>query len=490
VGGVRFVAAACASAFAALLLAGSAGAVGAFGVTEDAGKYARDGGSSFFAELDGVGMNENAITIYWDPSLPGGMAEPGLLDRTLPNAAAHGVRVVLTVYAARARQFTDSPTAAAQFASFLERLARSYPQLEDFVIGNEPNQPRFWQPQFNPDGTEAAAAAYEELLARCYDVLKSVDPSIRVIGLGLSERGNDNPKAPSNASTSPVRFIQTLGAAYYASGRTRPIMDALAYHPYPASSTDSIAKGLPWPNAGVANLDRIKQAVWDAFHGTAQPTFEGGLGLVVSEIGWQVGVVAPAASVYYGSENVATTDEATQAAIYGELVRRLSCDPTVTDLLFLHLVDERDLSGFQSGLERADGSRRPSYDAVKQAIAETQGRCLGKRATWRHVTRVVGGTVTFTGQAATARADEGAAYASAYVRVFPKRRPNRTAIDRALTSGELEAAEGTVRAGWSIPVRRPARPTRHGLYVLAVSLRAETNGERRSLFLSRPFRVR
>ena len=171
-------------------------------------------------------------------------------------------------------------------------------------------------------------------------------------------------------------------------------MDALAYHPYPASSTDPIAKGLPWPNAGVPNLDRIKQAVWDAFHGTAQPTFESGLGLVVSEVGWQVGVVAPSAWAYSGRENVAVTDEATQAAIYGELVRRLSCDPAVTDLLFLHLIDESDLAGFQSGLERADGSHRSSYDAVKTAIAQTHGACIGTPVMWRHATGVVGGPVS------------------------------------------------------------------------------------------------
>jgi hypothetical protein len=487
---VRILAAAFTSALCALVLAGSAGAIGAFGVTEDAGKYSRDGGGPFFAQLADLGMNENAITIYWDPSLPGGMAEPGLLDRTLPAAAARGVRIVLTVYARRPAQFTQSPTAEAQFTSFLERLARAYPEVKDFVVGNEPNQPRFWQPQFAPDGSEAAGAAYEQLLARCYDVLKSVDPSIRVIGLGLSERGNDNPNAPSNASTSPVRFIQAVGAAYYASGRERPIMDALAYHPYPASSTDPISKGLPWPNAGVPNLDRIKQAVWDAFHGTAQPTFENGLGLVVSEIGWQVGVASPWSSAYQGRENVATTDETTQAVIYGELVRRLSCDPDVTDLLFLHLVDETDLSGFQSGLERADGSPRPSYAAVKQAIAQTHGRCLGKPLGWRHAAGVVGATVRFTGRRATARAEEGASYAAAYVRVAPRRAPSRVWIDQALTSGELQAAEGNLAAGASVALRRPALPVRRGTYVLAVSLRAAMNGDRRSLFLSLPFHVR
>ena len=477
---MRILAAAFSCALCALVLAGSAGAIGAFGVTEDAGKYASDGGGPFFGQLADVGMNENAITIYWDPSLPGGMAEPGLLDRTLPTAAARGIRIVLTVYARRPAQFT----------SFLERLALAYPQVKDFVVGNEPNQPRFWQPQFAADGSEAAGAAYEQLLARCYDVLKSVNPSIRVIGLGLSERGNDDPNAPSNASTSPVRFIQAVGAAYYASGRQRPIMDALAYHPYPASSTDPISKGLPWPNAGVPNLDRIKQAIWDAFHGTAQPTFENGLGLIVSEVGWQVGVVSPWASSYHGRENVATTTETAQAAIYGELVRRLSWDPDVTDLLFLHLADESDLSGFQSGLERADGSHRPSYDAVKQAIALTHGRCLGTPLAWRHATGVVGATVRFAGRRATARADEDAAYAAAYVRVSPKRAPRRAAIDRALTSAELDAAEGNLAAAANLRIRRPALPSRRGTYVLAVSLRAAMNGDRRSLFLSLPFHVR
>src|SRR5207248_1604093 len=162
--------------------------------------------------------------------------------------------------------------------------------------------------------------------------------------------------------------------------------------PYPASSTDPISKGLPWPNAGVANLDRIKQAVWDAFHGTGQPTFESGLGLVISEIGWQVGVAGPSASAYFGHEYVPVTDEAT--------------------------------------------------------------------------------------------------YAAAYVRVSPKRSPSRGAIDRALTSGELDAAEGDVSAGGLMPVTRPPRPARPGTYVLAVSLRAAMTSDRRSLFLSRPVRIR
>ena len=94
---MRKAVAAFACALGALFLTGSAAGVVRYGVTEDAGKYATDGGAGFFAQLNDVGLTENAITIYWDPALPGGMAEPGLLDRTLPYARAAGIRVVLTV---------------------------------------------------------------------------------------------------------------------------------------------------------------------------------------------------------------------------------------------------------------------------------------------------------------------------------------------------------------------------------------------------------
>ena len=65
--------------------------------------------------------------------------------------------------------------------------------MREFVVGNEPNQPRFWQPQFTSAGRGASARSYAALLARSYDALKAVGPEIKVIGLGLSGRGNDVP---------------------------------------------------------------------------------------------------------------------------------------------------------------------------------------------------------------------------------------------------------------------------------------------------------
>ena len=179
-----------------------------------------------------------------------------------------------SIYPDRARAITESPRAAGEFAAFTALVARAFPQVKDFIVGNEPNKARFWQPQFNANRTGAACAAYEPLLAASYDALKAVDPSITVIGVGLGPRGSDNPFATGNLSISPLRCIRDIGRAYRASKRRRPIMDELSFHAHPNADTDQLETGYSWPNAGIPNLARIKQAVWDAFFGTAQPTFE------------------------------------------------------------------------------------------------------------------------------------------------------------------------------------------------------------------------
>ena len=93
----------------------------------------------------------------------------------------------------------DTRRRCRQFASFVAPAgAQTFPTVKDYVIGNEPNQPRFWLPQYRPAGKPLAAAQYLPVLAH-YDALKAVDPTINVIGIGLSPRGNDQPIAPATA---------------------------------------------------------------------------------------------------------------------------------------------------------------------------------------------------------------------------------------------------------------------------------------------------
>ena len=376
----------------ALALAGAAQGSLEVGVTEDAGK-ASDGGAAFFASLTDIGLTANRVSIQWDAANPTVIQSQAEIESWIPQAQAAHTRIIFAVSPMDARGMTNSPVAVPQFVAFVQHLAQTFPTVKDYVIGNEPNQPRFWLPQFDPSGKALSAAAYLPFLAQSYDALKAVDPAITVIGIGLSPRGNDLPNATSNASRSPVRFLRDLGVAYRASKRTKPLMDELAFHPYPSTSRDSVTTGYVWPNAGMPNLDRIKQAVWDAFHGTAQTpfaepgkTFAKPLLFDLDEVGWQVGVLPALAPLYSGVENGPTTDEATQAQIYGDLIKQAACDPTVRLLSFFHLADELDL---RTGLIRADGSHRPSYDAVKAMIALTHGDCQAAITPWVHAPGVV-----------------------------------------------------------------------------------------------------
>jgi hypothetical protein len=364
------------------------------GANDDTGKFATDGGAAFYARMAELGLRQTVLTVRWQPSEPDAIQHAEFLDRSVPAAVEHGIAVVFAVYPYPPRELETGLATPAGFAAYLTRLAERYPQVRQYVVGNEPNQPAFWRPQLHRrTGSIVSAARFGRFLAAGYDALKAVDPEITVVGVGLSPRGNDRASARSNVSTSPVRFLAALGAWYRRSGRTEPLMDGFSYHPYPWSAKDPPTRAYAWPNAGFADLARIKQALWDAFAGTPQPTTADGLGLYLDEVGWQVDTTAD--SGYTGLENVPTTGERRQAAIYGRLVRLAACDPAVAQLNFFGFYDDvpRD-SGFQSALHRVDGTPRASAGAVAAAIRATEAGCPGKLVRWRPARNVTGASLT------------------------------------------------------------------------------------------------
>jgi hypothetical protein len=394
---MRSILSVAAALLCGLSLATAAGAMPIFGVSDDRGKYDDDGGAWFFSELQAAGLAANKMTVNWDPADPLTITERAFLDRALPEAEKLGVHLSLGVHIGKARSITSDPDNLEKFTQWLRILAASYPQVKEFVIGNEPNLTRFWQPQFNADGSPASGIAFAKFLAASYDALKEVNEEIVVVGVGLSPRGNDMPKAKSNVSTSPVKFIHDLGIGYRKLDRDKPIMDVFGFHPYPKRDRDPLARGYQWPNAGVANLNRIKQAVWDAFHDTGQPTFaepdfeqERPLTFKLDEVGWQVAIPRRSRRAYYGRESIRPTTEKAQAKIYSELIRKVACDPSVSELLFFGLVDEPNLDRWQAGLLRADRSRRPAWATVRAAIGKG---CRGRLPVWRHTESVVGAKV-------------------------------------------------------------------------------------------------
>ena len=477
--GLKSILAGVVTAFAALALAGVAGGA-EFGITDDTGKYADDGGASFFSTLNDLGVTENRVTVLWDPANPTTITEQAFLDRSVPQATARGISLVFNIWPARASGLADTPNGVQLFAQFAAKVAQRYPQVTRIGCLNEGNQPRFHQPQYDASGQGVAGALQEAAMAACYDALKAVNPAIDVIGFGFSPRGNDDPKAPSNVSHSPIRLLKEIGDAYRASGRTLPIADDVGMHCYPNVNTDPPTDGYVWPNVGCANLDRFKQAWWDAFHGTAQPVFQdsapGGTGPFVrfflDEVGYQAAVPSAAASAYSDTENVPTLDEATQAAYYTQLIATIACDPTVALLNIFPLVDEKSLSGWQSGLELADGTHRASYAAVKAAVAANH-QCQGTPHAWSHTTRVLGGNANFRGlgKSLVLGASEGFSYK---VRVLHGKK---------LVGSRL----GLRTAPTTLLVTLPK--LKRGSYRVSVQLTAETNPARISIF-TKTFRKR
>ena len=391
---MRSLPAVCASVLGALLLLPApASAAVSVGVNDDSGKYA-DGAPEFWTTLKSNGLEQNAVTVLWDEMQPDSILEERLLNSSLAAAQAAGVRVVFDVYPVHSRAFTQGGATPQQFGAFLAKLAQAFPQVTEYVVMNECNQTRFVNPQFDARGQNQSAAICGRALAAGYDALKAVDPSIFVWGIGLSPRGNDNPTAASNVSTSPVKFLASLGRGYRSSGRTRPLMDGFDFHPYPIPQSLPFATGYAdADNASVSNLPRVYQAFYEAFDGTSQPTIGqqagGGLPVSLNEVGiqtdssgWDGYTGAETAATAAGGVRGDTATEAFQAAWYVQMLDLVACDPDVKVVNIFHLVDETDLRGWQSGLYYVGYFPKSSAAAVRRWIAETGGACRGTPAPW------------------------------------------------------------------------------------------------------------
>ena len=480
---MRKIAAAAAVLFA-LVTVGSAGAALKVGVAEDTTGYS-DGGAAIFNQMHGTGMSVVRMTVIWDETRPTTIQGQDVLTRAANAAVAKGLEVAISVTVARATSVTATPNGASLFANYCLLVAKAFPKVRSLIIGNEPNQPRFWGPQFDAQGNFVSGAAYEQVLAKAYDLLKGYDRSLGVVGIGLSPRGGDDPHKTNHIDTSPVHFIHDVGAAYRASARSAPLMDDVAFHPYPNpnSTADTPSKGYQWPNAGLTQLDRLQQAFWDAFNGTGQPTFaetgktaKGGRAVqwILDETAYQVSTEGLAS--YIGAEPNQLVSEALQARYYAEIVSMYECSPLVSTFLFFHWVDETNRVGYQSGFQTALGQVRPAAATVKSAIS---AGCTGRQVAWKHASGVVGAVAHFdrgSGFAFTATATENFTYSAGVYRVAGK----------SAKGTPVATGKGTSKAYWTLGVKLPGKLA-HGTYVYRITLRAAMNPARTSVFTSKPF---
>lgn len=329
-------------------------------------------GSAAVAPAAELGGRAFRLTTLWEPGQTAlAAAEAAKLDRA--TSAASGQRLVLAVYASAGTKAPQDAAGRTAYCTYVQALLARYPSIRDVVIWNEPNKNLFWSPQ------AGAPAAYEALLARCYDLLPA---SVNVIGLALSSTGNDDA-----GSTSPGAFIRGVGDAYRTSGRTARLFDTVAHHPYGLDAAER-----PWRKhiaakpIGLGDWNKLMYNLYLAFDGTAQPLpGEEDVRIWYTESGSQTAVDA-GKSGYTGAENVATVpddaggepetpappetsaapDQRTQAL---DAIRLAACQPGVAAYFNFLLADEPRLEGWQSGPLWVDRTPKDSWPAFRQAIA-------------------------------------------------------------------------------------------------------------------------
>jgi hypothetical protein len=328
-----------------------------------------------------AGLDSIRMTVPWER----GRVEPedvelSRLKNAVSAANLSGVRVYLSIaWGSRNTPLTDEYRD--QYAQFVQTLANDLPTVRHFTIGNEPNLNRFWLPQFGPNGEDVAASGYELVLAAAYDALKGVSSKIVVIGGAVSPRGGDDPFAP-RLTHSPTTFIPDLGAAYRASGRTKPIMDIFAFHPYQdTSSTPPTTRHPNSTTVSIADYDKLVALLGKAFDGTAQAGST--VPVLYNEFGVEAQVPPAKASLYTGTEPTTTkpAPEDVQGAFYRQAIQLAFCQPTVQGIFLFQLIDEPALLGWQSGVYYADGTPKTSRATVAAAAAASRRgvvtRCNG-----------------------------------------------------------------------------------------------------------------
>jgi hypothetical protein len=363
--------------FAALVLVPTAHAGGpslVVGVVEDAARASTLAQAQAEVNLArAAGFRALRLSQVWAP----GETRPAAGDLEALRNAATAARLAamdlyLTVmnFGSRTTPLTEKDRA--DFAAFAAELAKSV-QPRYLIVGNEPNINRFWLPQFAPDGSNAAAVAYEALLAETYDAVKAASARVIVLGGALSPRGGDDPTS-SRHTHSPTAFIRDLGAAYRATARPKSIMDGFVIHPYEDNSSVEPVKGIH-PNTttiAIADYDKLVRLLGEAFDGTGQRGST--LPIYYGEFGVESTVPAAKAAAYTGSEarTIRPVAPATQARFYRQAVELAFCHPNVRALLLFHTRDEQDFDRWQSGIYYVDGSPKAAVAAVRKAIDEAK----------------------------------------------------------------------------------------------------------------------
>lgn len=279
-----------------------------------------------FSDMVSIGLKWVRVDIDWRTVEP----SPGLwtwswYDDLVADANAKGLKVIFILLGPPNRERinwdnTDvkhPPRNFATFAAYCHKVVSRYAPLgvKTYEIYNEPNN--------NPKWT---GKLYGELVKICAPIMKLADPSICILAGGSGHHDQIN----------FLTDMYSIGTARY--------FDALSVHPY--TYPDVPPTGALW-----ANMSQIRQIMINNDDGEKK--------LWITEFG------APT-----GGVNSGQVTEEQQAEQYRLAMEKAKEAAYIKNLLFYTYKDFEMAGASENaenyfGIRRADGSTKPSYEAIK-----------------------------------------------------------------------------------------------------------------------------
>jgi Cellulase (glycosyl hydrolase family 5) len=287
------------------------------------------------------------------------------LDNVVAQAAARGIDVMLTPtgpvpkWATGGKKDNVTRPSAKEFGRFVTALARRYgAQVTTWSIWNEPNQPQFLLPQYRK-GKPYSPLHYRGLYRAAYSAIRSVEANRRdkILIAETSPRGNEN-------IVHPLRFLRGMACLDGRYKKTRKCSrlpaDGYAHHAYTTRIGPRFEPDSP-DDVTIGVIDRLVDALDRAGRAGGLPR---GLRIYLTEFGIQSepdrisGVSLERQPAYYAiAEHMAYVNP--RVALFSQYLMR-DDKPREEGYRF---------RGFESGLRRSNGARKPAYRAFPNPLA-------------------------------------------------------------------------------------------------------------------------
>jgi hypothetical protein len=312
-------------------------------------------GSSAFPVYHRLGVQVLELGLAWDrvaqsrPSDATNPADPAYswpaeLDVATAEASRYGMAIALVVegfpaWSNGGHESSWAPSDPLDYANFLQAASRRYPSVHDWLISDEVNSSRNFQPL--PAGSPLGPERYAQLLDDAYGALKGVSAANMVIG-GMTY---------SAGTIGTQQFIRWMRLP---DGRP-PRMDYYGHNPY--SVRFPRVGGRPFSPlvCDIDDLNTLESELVGVYGASGHVPK-----LWLSEFG--IGNSANASFDYYVSRTV-------QARWVTAAYRVVDAEPYVAALGWYELLDEPPTSAgrLTEGLMTAEGAPKPSFYAYAAA---------------------------------------------------------------------------------------------------------------------------